>query len=233
MHLLNGRNCKVPPSITAKFYYLMGFFSILCLFVVVCSYLCCFCVACWLSDNGCFLFSGRNKHISILTKITKSFVECNPVFIWSGCIHGYHLTIHFPGSLDLPHQPLTKSHTKACSLGPLWCFITSTWSSPSFLPPPPFPQVTVEPCRAAAHLSAAPGLWSMTASLLTARGYSGHLRQEQSLKSAQKKWKTKRQIAARLRYAGGGIVLSPSALRRDHQSSFLSLGNVSDFDKFT
>lgn len=34
--------------------------------------------------------------------------------------------------------------------------------------------MTVEPCRAAAHLSAASGDWSMTTSLLTGRGHACH-----------------------------------------------------------
>lgn len=86
------------------------------------------------------------------------------------------LNIHFPGSLYLPPSALRQrvllvGHTKApccslglCGLGPSCRSLTS-----------PFPpQVTVEPCRAAAHLSAASGDWSMTTSLLTGRGHACH-----------------------------------------------------------
>lgn len=86
------------------------------------------------------------------------------------------LNIHFPGSLYLPPSALWQrvllvGHTKApccslglCGLGPSCRSLTS-----------PFPpQVTVEPCRAAAHLSAASGDWSMTTSLLTGRGHACH-----------------------------------------------------------
>ena len=78
-------------------------------------------------------------------------------------------------SLSAPISSLTKSpagrshQSSLLQPGALWPRPILSFSDLSFPP-----QVTVEPCRAAAHLSAAPGDWSVTTSLLTGRGHACH-----------------------------------------------------------
>lgn len=150
---------------------------------------------------------------------------------------------HFPGSLYLPHQLSNKE--SCCSLG--LCGTSSPHPVQYVVSDLPSPEVIVEPCRAVAHLSAASGNRSTTTSLLTGRGYSGHVRHlmtnnRTKKKNCTKKLTTKRQITARLRLRYASILwvkvlsLPPyllSPLSRDHQSFFLSLRKVSAFDEFT
>lgn len=106
---------------------------------------------------------------------------------------------HFPGSLYLPHQLSNKE--SCCSLG--LCGTSSPHPVQYVVSDLPSPQVIVDPCRAAAHLSAASGNRSTTNSLLTGRGYSGHVRHlmtnNRTKKNCTKKLTTKRQIATRCR----------------------------------